>query len=81
MNQEALMHFDPATCEQRPYPSHAAQWRKHCGPTAWLFNPWTGDRRDARDVGSDCFGHLILPPGEPLFASLRKERVIHPDAM
>lgn len=66
---ESMMRFDPATGEQRPYPSHAAQWRKHNGQTAWLFNPWTGARRDARDVGSDLFGHLILPPGEMLYAT------------
>lgn len=79
MNQEQLMHFDPATCEHRPYPSHAAQWREHCGPIAWLFNPWTGDRRDARDVGSDCFGHLIVPPDERLFEVVRPQSVVQTD--
>lgn len=33
------------------------------------YNPWTGTRRGAGDVGSDTFGHLILPPGEPLYAT------------
>ncbi len=62
--QNALMKFDPATGEQRPYPSHAAQWRKwHGVGTAWLFDPWTGRRRDARDVGSDIQGLLIVPSG------------------
>lgn len=62
--QEELMKFDPATGEPRPYPSHAAQWRKwHGAGTAWLFNPWTGKRRDARDVGSDTVGLLIVPAG------------------
>lgn len=55
----ALMRFDPATGEGRPYPSEANQWRHYNGQCAWLFNPWTGTRRDARDVGSDPFGHLI----------------------
>lgn len=62
--QHTLMKFDPATREPNPYPSHADQWRKWHGKKAWLFNPWTGMRRDAVDVGSDVFGHLILPPGE-----------------
>lgn len=58
--QNALMHYDPATGQLKPYPSHAAQWRDfHGHGTAWLFNPWTGIRRDARDVGSDIKGVLI----------------------
>lgn len=68
-NQHTLMQIDPATGQGRPYPSHAAQWRKYHGQTAWLFNPWTCERRDARDVGSDIFGCLILPPGETLAPS------------
>jgi hypothetical protein len=65
--QQALMKYDPATGEERPYPSHAAQWRDwHGHGTAWLVNPWTGARRDARDVGSDVNGLLIVPYGEPV---------------
>jgi hypothetical protein len=59
MSQEELMVVDPATGAEKPYPSHAEQWRKYHGKTAWLFNPWTGLRRRAEDVGSDPFGHLI----------------------
>lgn len=70
--QYTVMKFDPATGEPKPYPSHADQWRGwhgwHGKMEAWLFNPWTGTRRNAGDVGSDTFGQLILPPGEPLFA-------------
>jgi hypothetical protein len=69
MSQDALMFFDPATGDSHPFPSHAEQYRKHCGKVAWLFNPWTGARRDARDVGSDTFGLLIQPPGEPIRTS------------
>lgn len=54
-----LMKYDPATGWSKPYPSHAAQWREYNGTTAWLFNPWTGDRRNAQDVGSDPFGLLV----------------------
>lgn len=57
--QDELMKFDPATGEPKPHPSHAEQWRKYHGPTAFLYNPFTGKVRDARDVGSDPFGHAI----------------------
>jgi hypothetical protein len=67
--QHTLMNVDPATGEGKPYPSHAEQWREFHGATAWLFNPWTGERRMAGDVGSDTFGHLIIPPYEPVFAA------------
>lgn len=56
-----LMRYDPATGDLKPYPSEANQWRQYHGQTAWLFNPWTGKRRDARDVGSDPFGLAIVP--------------------
>lgn len=68
--QQALMSFDPATGEPKPYPSHAKQWREwHGFGMAWLFNPWTGGRRSAGDVGTDVMGHLIQPPTEPLYAA------------
>lgn len=69
MTQQTLMRFDPATGWSNPYPSHAAQWRDFNGSTAWLFNPWTGQRRCAEDVGSDTFGYLITPPSEPVIAA------------
>ena len=63
MSQEKLMEYDPATGADRPYPSHALQWRQFHGPqTAWMFNPWSGLMRDARDVGTDPFGTLVVPP-------------------
>lgn len=72
--QSTLMAFDPATGVEQPYPSHAAQWRHYHGhSTAWLFNPWTGKRRVAEDVGSDLVGHLIVPPGEPVCAAVDKD--------
>jgi hypothetical protein len=68
-NQERLMEYDPATCEQKPYPSHEEQWRQYHGrKTAWLYNPWTGCQRGAEDVGSDVTGLLILPPDSALSA-------------
>ena len=64
--QQSLMKFDPATGEENPYPSHAEQWRDYHGKAAWLFNPWTGQRRSALDVGSDAFGVLIGSPALPI---------------
>lgn len=61
MSVSALMLFDPATGDQKPYPSHPEQWRDYNGKTAWLYNPWTGKLRDARDVGTDTFGYLVYP--------------------
>lgn len=62
MNHDALMRYDPATATEKPYPSHAKQWREYHGQKAWLFNPWTGHNRDPRDIGTDVFGLLIEPP-------------------
>ncbi|MEW8051284.1 MAG: hypothetical protein AB2754_15940 [Candidatus Thiodiazotropha endolucinida] len=66
--QQTLMKYDPATGEEKPYPSHAAQWRDYHGGDAWLYNPWTGRQRNASDVGSDVYGLLILPPRESVYA-------------
>ena len=59
MSQQTTMKFDPQSGNKLPYPSHAAQYREYHGKTAWLFNPWIGNKRAAPDVGSDTFGHLI----------------------
>lgn len=70
MHQQTLMQFDPASGEPRPYPSHAEQWRAFHGfSTAWLFDPWTGTRRAAGDVGQDVLGRGIKVPGEPVLAA------------
>ena len=57
--QEALMKYSPDTGEERPYPSNAKQWREYHGRVAWLYNPWTGEKRDPKDVGSDVYGSLL----------------------
>lgn len=67
MTQEAVMRYDPATGETRPYPSHAEQWRiYHAFTRAWLFDPWLGTRRSADDVGRDMFGRAVRTLVEPL---------------
>ena len=74
--QHTLMKFDPATGAEKPYPSHAEQWREwHGHVMAWLFNPWTGTRRNAGDVGTDVLGRLIRPPDEPLYAAPRARSI------
>lgn len=65
--QADVMRYDPATGERRPYPSAAKQYRDYHGPVAWLINPWTGAKRDPRDIGTDVFGMLCcqdLPVSE-----------------
>lgn len=69
-----LMRFDPATGAERPYPSHAAQWRDYHGKMAWLVNPYTGDRRKAEDVGLDPFGLLLADP--PLRDSANRREIL-----
>jgi len=59
MAQEKLMVVSPEDGSSRPYPSHADQWRAYHGNTAWLFNPWSASRRNAKDVGTDVYGRLI----------------------
>ncbi len=62
--QQSLMKFDPATGEDKPYPSHADQYRKFHGEVAWLFNPWTGCKRHPSVIGSDVFGSGIKEPSD-----------------
>ena len=67
-NQYTLMNFDPCSGTPEPYPSHAGQYREYHGEDAWLFNPWTGDKRKSLDVGSDVLGNGIRVESEPLYA-------------
>lgn len=54
-----LMKFDPVTGDERPYPSEPNQYRAFHGEIAWLYNPYSGERRDPRDIGSDVLGYGI----------------------
>jgi hypothetical protein len=76
--QPQLMAFDPASGEPRPYPSHAGQWREYHGTVAWLFNPWTGTRRLAADVGTDSLGRLVQP--STAIGSISAGKVLSRDA-
>lgn len=55
-----LMKYDPVTGDENPFPSEAKQYRKWHGPVAFLYNPYTGEKRAASDIGTDVFGHLII---------------------
>jgi hypothetical protein len=74
--QMTLMKYDPATRKEKPYPSHAQQWREYHGQAAFLFCPWTGILRDAYDVASDPFGLLISPPGEDWMLAEKPEKAM-----
>lgn len=63
--QHDLMKFDPAFGTERPYPSHAQQWREYHGRMAWLFNPWTGAKRHPSDIGTDVTGLLVVGMSPP----------------
>jgi hypothetical protein len=63
-HQDTLMKFDPKNRNPYPYPSHAWQYRKWHGLTAWIYNPWTGRMRYPEYIGSDIEGLLIIPENE-----------------
>jgi hypothetical protein len=73
--QHTLMKICPAFGTEKPWPSHAQQWRDYHGQMAWLFNPWTGNRRHPADIGSDPLGWLILPPDERVYAAQNANRI------
>lgn len=65
-DQDVPIDYDPTTGREL----HKTQWlrvsaskyREYYGVIAWVFNPWTGQPRDLRDVGSDVEGKLIEVP-------------------
>lgn len=64
-SRERPMVYDPSNREPHPFPLLASKWRVWHGKVAWLYNPWTGQPRDPRDVGSDPSGLLIDPGVTP----------------
>lgn len=66
--QNKRFNFDPLDGVERkvyPHDEGGDAWRAHHGAIAWLYNPWTGARRTAVEVGDDVFGVRIYPPGVP----------------
>jgi len=66
-----LMKYCPAYGTLNPYPSEANQYREYRGTIAWLFNPYTGEPRDPRDIGSDVNGLALVAPDASTRAALR----------
>ena len=64
--QSTEMNFSPDYGKADVYPKKAQEWREFHGDVAWIYNPWTGDKRDPRDIGSDVLGLLIIPPNESI---------------
>jgi hypothetical protein len=60
--------------QQRPL-KRATGWAapKDRYTTPVLFNPYTGEPRDARDVQSDPQGILIVPPGAVQLAAKKEQ--------
>jgi hypothetical protein len=55
---------------QLPQGITAEQYRADYNPAYhWLYNPWTGTLRDLRDIETDPYGILIVPPGEEVAAA------------
>jgi len=61
------MKFDPETGLKIPSTTPELYRENHTG-VAWLYNPYTGDKRDSRDIGSDVFGLLMVAPDESIKA-------------
>ncbi len=53
------MLFDPATGSILNLEWFSDNYRDSHGEIAWLYNPWTGRRRNPYDIGSDVLGLLI----------------------
>ncbi|WP_255032313.1 DUF3310 domain-containing protein [Bordetella genomosp. 1] len=45
-------------------PFTAGEYRAAHPHALWQFNPWTGERRDSRDIDTDPQGRAIVPLGE-----------------
>ena len=69
--QNALMKYDPITGEEKPYPSHAEQYRNYHGKLCWIYNPWTGIKRNAGDIYSDPESRQYVYISEPIFNQLK----------
>lgn len=58
-NQTKPMKYNPINGTEELSHTDALEFRKYHGRIAWLFNPWTGVKRDPRDIGTDVLGYLI----------------------
>lgn len=70
MQQRSPMRFHPTT--GRPFVGQfprAGEYRSTQFSGFWLYNPWTGERRDQCDIEVDPHGKLITPPDEHLYVA------------
>lgn len=58
---KGIILFDPVSGNVSKDIFTLEEYRQHHGLVAWLYNPWTGEPRDPRDIGSDVQGLLIEP--------------------
>ena len=59
MKNMQIMKYDPRDGNAQPYPSQVDQFREWHGVDAWLFNPFTREKRATLDIGSDPTGLLL----------------------
>lgn len=59
--EKGIMSFDPVSGKPAVIKFTPHEYRQYHGLIAWLYNPWTGEPRDPRDIGSDVQGLLIAP--------------------
>lgn len=76
--QNEPMSFDPVTGQSFSNPVDVNDYRIAYGKLAWLFNPWTGTKRDARDIGDDVLGLAIRIPNKKLQSSKTPSTMIGP---
>jgi hypothetical protein len=69
------MRYDPVTGNYAVRLATPEEYREHYGSVAWLYDPWTGNKRDLRDVGTDPLGKLIVQP----FAVFEKNVAAEPE--
>lgn len=70
MQQSTPLRFHPTT--GRPFVGQnplAAEFRSTTFSGFWIYDPWTGKRREQSDIETDHHGKLIVPDGEPVYAS------------
>lgn len=53
--------YSPVNGEKYEEVQSIGEIRERLEGYAWMYNPWTGEPRDLRDIGSDPYGLLIVP--------------------
>lgn len=70
MQQSTPLRFHPTT--GRPFVGQnplAAEFRSTTFSGFWVYDPWTGHKRDPRDIEMDHHGKMIIPAGEAVYAT------------